>query len=242
MGTLVSVLAHCARGEEAIVGDEAHVFLYESASATAFGGVQLGNIPNRRGELDPDDVERAVRGKDVHFPRTALLCLENTHNRGGGKAITASHMQALAAVARRHGFAVHLDGARLFNAAVALGVPAATLAASADSVNICFSKGLGAPVGSAVAGDRTFIERARKVRKMAGGGMRQAGVIAAPALIALREGPRRLHEDNANAQAFAVALAESGELDIEPASGQTNLISFGLRPTDQITPLNLLAP
>ena len=236
MGNLVSVLAHTQRGDEVIAGDEAHVFYYESAGASAFGGVQMRTLPNRRGALDPQDVERAVRPNDSHFPRTALLCLENTHNRGGGRPLTVTETEALAAVAQRHGFAVHLDGARLFNAAVALDVPAATLASSADSVNVCFSKGLGAPVGSAVAGSRAFIQRARKARKMVGGGMRQAGVLAAAALLALREGPKRLHEDHAKATLLATALAQSGEFELDPSNVRTNIIHFDLRSRDGIDP------
>jgi threonine aldolase len=229
MGNLVSILAQAKRGEEAIVGDEAHVFYYESASATAFGGVQLRTIPNHAGALDPADVERAIRRADIHFPRTALVCLENTHNRGGGRPLTLAETRAITGVARRHGLKVHLDGARLFNAAVALGVSAAELCADADSVNVCFSKGLGAPIGSAVAGSRDFVETARKVRKMAGGGMRQAGVIAAAALIALREGPKRLHEDHTKARLFAEALATSELFDIDQGSVKTNMVIFGLR-------------
>jgi threonine aldolase len=239
MGNLVSLLSHCQRGDEAIVGDLAHIFLFETASAAGFGGVQLRTVPNRQGAIDPADVEQAIRGSDIHFPRTALLCLENTHNRGGGMPITVERTAALAALAHQRSVAVHLDGARLFNAAVALGVPAAALAAPADSVSVCFSKGLGAPVGSAVAGSRAFIERARKIRKMAGGGMRQAGVIAAAALIALREGPKRLHEDHTNAKAFATALAHSGEFDIDPASVATNIIVFGLHAGAGIDPAQL---
>ncbi len=240
MGNLVSVLAHCARGEEAIVGDQAHHFLYESGSAATFGGIQLRPVPNHGGELDPDEVERAVRGSDIHFPRTALLCLENTHNRGGGRPLSVARTEALTAVARRRGFPVHLDGARLFNAAVALGVPATALTNSVDSVSICFSKGLGAPVGSAVAGNRAFVERARKVRKMAGGGMRQAGVIAAAALIALRDGPKRLHEDHANAKSFAAALASGGEFEVDPAAVTTNIIMFSLPQKSPIDPVALV--
>ncbi len=171
----------------------------------------------------------------------ALVCLENTHNRGGGRAIPLAHTEALAAVARRHGAAVHLDGARLFNAAVALGVPAAALAAAADSVNVCFSKGLGAPVGSAAAGSRAFVERARAVRKMAGGGMRQAGVIAAAALIALREGPKRLHEDHAKAKAFARALHESGEFEVDPEDVHTNIVVFASRGASRVDDAALVA-
>jgi len=179
--------------------------------------------------LDPEEVERAIRPRDIHFPRTALVCLENTHNRGGGRPITIAETHAVCHVARRYGIKVHLDGSRIFNAAVALGVPASALCAEADSVNVCFSKGLGAPVGSAVAGSAAFVETARKIRKMAGGGMRQVGVIAAAALIALRDGPKRLHEDHANASALAERLAASGEFDIDPASVQTNILVFGMR-------------
>ena len=229
MGNLVSVLAQANRGEEAIAGDMAHIFYSEAASVATFGGVQLRTIPNHAGVLDPAEVERAIRPHDIHFPRTALVCLENTHNRGGGRPITLAETHAVCHVARRHGIKVHLDGSRIFNAAVALDVPAAALCAEADSVNVCFSKGLGAPVGSAVAGTAAFVESARKIRKMAGGGMRQAGVIAAAALIALREGPKRLHEDHAKARELANALAQSGHFQLDPASVQTNMVVFGLR-------------
>lgn len=229
MGNLVSVLAHCQRGDEVIVGDEAHIFYYEVAGISALGGVQVHTVPNHNGSIDPSDVERAIRASDLHFPRTALICIENTHLRGGGRAITLEQTKAIAAVAHRHGAPVHLDGSRLFNAAVALNQSAATLSAEADSVNICFSKGLGAPVGSAIAGTRDFIHRARKFRQMSGGGMRQAGVIAAPALMALREGPKRLHEDHASAKLFAQALADNGLFDIDLNGVQTNIVPFRVK-------------
>jgi threonine aldolase len=229
MGNLISALAHCQRGDEAIMGDEAHMFYYEVAGASALGGIQVRTVPNHGGAIDPGDVERAIRDRNIHFPVTRLVCFENTHNRGGGRVLTVEQTSAVADVAHRHGAAMHLDGARLFNAAVALQVPAAALAADADSVNVCFSKGLGAPVGSAVAGRRDFIERARKIRKMVGGGMRQAGVIAAAALLALRDGPRRLQQDHDNAKAFATALRESGIFDIDLERVQSNIISFGLK-------------
>lgn len=229
MGNLVSVMAHCQRGDEIVVGDEAHVFYYEVAGVSALGGVQVRTIPNHGGVLDPDDVERAIRGKNIHFPRTAVVCLENTHNRGGGRVVTVAQTKAIVDVARRHDVAVHLDGSRLFNAATALQVSAVDLAEGADSVNVCFSKGLGAPVGSAIAGARAYVDRCRKYRKMVGGGMRQAGVLAAAALVALRDGPRRLHIDHANAKAFAQALADSGGFDVDVASVQTNIILFAAR-------------
>ncbi|MBV8172135.1 MAG: aminotransferase class I/II-fold pyridoxal phosphate-dependent enzyme [Candidatus Eremiobacteraeota bacterium] len=239
MGNLISVLAHCGRGDEAIVGDEAHLFYFESPSVAAFGGVQLRTVPNHAGELDTADVDRAIRTSDGSGSRTALLCLENTHNRGGGHAISAAHTDALTRLAHERGLNVHLDGARLFNAAVALATSAAALAAGADSVGVCFSKGLGAPVGSAVAGSSAFIERARRLRRLAGGGMRQAGVIAAAALVALRDGPKRLHEDHANAKLLARALAQSGEFQIDPATVMTNIVMFSLPPGTPIDPASL---
>ena len=228
MGNLVSVLAHCQRGDEIIVGDEAHVFYYELGGASALGGVVMRTIPNRGGLLDPDDVDRSIRGAESHGAISKLLCLENTHNRGGGTAMTPEHTRALADVARRKGLSIHLDGARLFNAAVALGVEASVLAADADSVNVCFSKGLGAPVGSAIVGRRDFIDRCRRLRRMVGGGMRQAGVLAAAALVALQEGRGRLGVDHENARAFHRALLEQDHFEADEPP--TNIVLF--RPKD----------
>jgi threonine aldolase len=228
MGNLVSVLAHCHRGDEIIVGDEAHVFYYELGGASALGGVVMRTIPNRGGLLDPDDVDRSIRGAESHGAISTLLCLENTHNRGGGTTMTPQHTRALADVARRRGLSIHLDGARLFNAAVALGVEASVLAADADSVNVCFSKGLGAPVGSAIVGRRDFIDRCRRLRRMVGGGMRQAGVLASAALVALQEGRGRLAVDHENAKAFHHALLE--QCRFEADEPPTNIVLF--RPTD----------
>jgi threonine aldolase len=227
MANLVSVLAHCERGDEVIVGDEAHVFYYELGGATALGGVVMRTIPNRGGLIDPDDVERSIRDNTAHGAKTTLLCLENTHNRGGGRCMGLDHTSAVAQVARRRGLQVHLDGARLFNAAVALDAEPAALAAQADSVSVCFSKGLGAPVGSAIAGTRAFVERCRRLRRMVGGGMRQSGVLAAAALVALREGRRRLLLDHQNAKEFRRALDACGRFDaIDP---QTNIVLFAPR-------------
>ena len=228
-GNLVSALAHCGRGDELIAGDEAHIVYNELCGVSALGGIAIRTVANRRGALDPDDVIGAIRGPDIHFPRTRLICYENTHNRGGGRALRREQMKAVADIAHERGIALHLDGARLFNAAVALGVSAASLCADADSVNICFSKGLGAPVGSAIAGSREFVERCRRYRKMVGGGMRQAGVLAAAALIALREGPKRLHEDHANARAFAEALAADESFECEPSEVDSNIVLFRVR-------------
>lgn len=230
MGNLVSLLTHSQRGREVILGDEAHIFHYEAGGISALGGVHVRTVPNRPdGTMDPLAVEDAIRNPDnVHHPRTCLICLENTHNRCGGAAPSVEQMALIRAVADRHGLPVHLDGARIFNAAIALCVDARDLAAQADSVQTCFSKGLAAPVGSAIVGGRAFIEEARRNRKVVGGGMRQAGVIAAAALVALNEMVDRLAEDHANARLFAERLAQVDGYDVDLARVQTNIVRVGV--------------
>lgn len=226
MGNLVALLAHCQRGEEVMVGSEAHILHYEAVGAAALGGLELRPIPNDdRGRLDPKDVERAVRPPDIHQPRSALVCLENTHNRCGGAVLGEDEMAAVAQVARRWGMAVHLDGARIFNAAVALGLPAAQLARHADSVAFCLSKGLACPVGSVLCGSAQFIQRARKYRKMVGGGMRQAGIIAAAGIVALETMIDRLQEDHDNARVLAEGLAGLPLLRLDPTTVQSNIVA-----------------
>ena len=224
MSNLVAVLTHCQRGDEMIVGDQAHVFYYEVGGSSALGGVHVRTVPNRHGAPDPADVEAAIRGKNVHFPRTRLVCLENTHNRCGGVALTVEETDAIAAVAHRYGIRVHLDGARLFNAAVALGVEARRLAQECDSVNVCLSKGLCAPVGSLLLGTKDYIEEARRYRKMVGGGMRQAGILAAAGIVALTEMVDRLAEDHENAQVLAKGIAEIPGLRVDLKTVQTNIV------------------
>lgn len=227
MGNLVCLLTHCQRGDEAIVGDQAHVLHYEGGGASAFGGIELRTVPNdERGMLDLDAVEATVRGQNIHFPRTAVLCLENTHNRCHGGVITPEETAAVAEIARRHEIAVHLDGARIFNAAVALGVAPARLTEAVDSVTFCFSKGLAAPVGSVVCGSRAFVEQARRVRKQLGGGMRQVGVIAAAAIVALETMVDRLAEDHEHARALAEGLAQIPGVRLDPTLVQTNIVLF----------------
>src|SRR5579871_1262181 len=201
-GNLLAVLASCGRGEEIILGDQSHLFNYEAGGAPALAGVQPRTLPNRPdGTLDLATVAAAIHdGSDAHNARTTLLCLENTHNRCGGAVLEPGYMEAAVRLAREHGLGLHLDGARLFNAAVALGVPASALAAGATSVSVCASKGLAAPVGSVLCGARDFIDRARRWRKMVGGGMRQAGVIAAAALFATDHMIERLAEDHDHAR------------------------------------------
>ena len=224
MGNLVAVLTHCQRGDEMIVGDEAHVFYYEVGGSAALGGVHVRTVPNGRGVPSVADVETAVRGEDIHFPVTRLVCLENTHNRCGGVAISAEDTNAVAAVAHRHGAKVHLDGARLFNAAVALGVDPSQLVENCDSVNVCLSKGLAAPVGSVLAGSAEFVARARKFRKMVGGGMRQAGILAAAGIVALEEMVDRLAEDHANARVLAEGIHGLPGATVDLSAVQTNIV------------------
>lgn len=229
MSNLVALLTHCGRGDEAIVGSEAHILHYEVAGAAGLGGIQLRQVRNdSRGRIDPGEVRGLIRGENVHNPTTSLVCLENTHNRCGGAAINAAETDAVAEVAHAGGCAVHIDGARIFNAAVALGVPAAALARGADSIGFCLSKGLSAPVGSLLCGSGGFIERARKNRKMVGGGMRQAGILAAAGLVALEEMIDRMVEDHRNARRLADGLAKLPGISIDPASVETNIVSFGV--------------
>jgi threonine aldolase len=230
MGNLTCLLAHCQRGDEAICGSEAHLLHYEAAGAAGLGSIQLRPVTNdARGMLDLDELAMTYRGQNVHFPRTALVCLENTHNRCGGGVLTPGEIAEVAEMTHRHGAAVHLDGARIFNAAVALDVPAPELTAEVDSVTFCLSKGLSAPVGSLVAGSADFVSRARRARKALGGGMRQAGVIAAAGIVALETMIDRLAEDHANARLLAEGLSQIPGVRIEPENVATNIVVFDVK-------------
>ncbi len=229
MGNLVCILTHCARGEEVILGDRSHTFLYEAGGMSALGGIHPHIISNQPdGTMRLEDIEAAIRGSNVHFPRTRLICLENTHNRCSGSALTPEYIDSVAALAKEHGISVHLDGARIFNAAVALGVNVKELTRSVDSVSFCLSKGLSAPVGSVVCGSGEFIVEARRTRKVLGGGMRQAGVIAAAGITALEQMVDRLAEDHINARRLAEGISRIGGLSIDPAGTQTNIVYFEL--------------
>jgi threonine aldolase len=227
MGNLVALLTHTQRGDEVIVGDRSHIFLNEVGGASALGGLLLRQVPNRdNGTLDLDAVEAAVRRPGIAFPVSRLLCLENTHNFCSGAVLDAQYTAAAADLARRKGLSVHMDGARIFNAAVALGVPVSTLAAPVDSITFCLSKGLSCPVGSLLCGEKEFIARARRIRRMVGGGMRQAGIIAAAGLVALDTMVDRLAEDHANARALAKSLASVPGLRLDPVRVETNIVIF----------------
>ncbi len=230
MGNLIAVMTHCRRGDEAILGDRAHTFLYEAGGMAALAGVQPHTIPVQPdGTLALDAIRAAVRGSNVHFPRTRLIMLENTQNAAGGLVLTKAYTDAVGEIARANSLALHIDGARIFNAATALGCDVAELVAAADSVSFCLSKGLCAPVGSVLVGSRAFIDEARRARKMLGGGMRQVGVLAAAGLIALEKMTLRLGEDHATARALAEGLAQIPMVNCDPSRVQTNMVFFSLR-------------
>jgi threonine aldolase len=241
MGNLVSILTHCRRGDEVIMGDQAHTFVFEVGAASVFGGLQVHTVPNEpNGMLDPQKVLGAIRGNDIHYPPTGLVCLENTQNKCGGLALTPEQVDSVCALVRERGIPIHLDGARIFNAAVALGVDVRELTKNVDSVMFCLSKGLCAPVGSMVAGKADFIQQARRNRKMVGGGMRQAGVLAAAGIIALTEMVDRLAEDHAHAGMLAEGLKGIKGIRLELHGVQTNMVFFTLT-ADRLTPLELSA-
>jgi threonine aldolase len=240
MANLVCVLAHCRRGEEAILGDKAHIFLNEAGGISAVGAVIPHLVSNQDdGTLLLDDIKSAIRGEDSHWPKTRLICLENTHNRCYGAALTPEYIDSVGAIAKEHGLAVHLDGARIFNAAVALGKKVSEFTRSVDSVSFCLSKGLAAPVGSIVCGTSEFIARAHRSRKVLGGGMRQAGIIAAPGIVALERMVERLKEDHLNAQKLAQGIDKIPGLKIDMARVQTNILYFDLI-SDTIKPDELV--
>ncbi|MGA8179785.1 MAG: low-specificity L-threonine aldolase [Desulfobacterales bacterium] len=225
MANLVSQLTHCGRGDEIILGDQSHMFFYEQGGSAALGGIHPRSLENKPdGKMALADIEAAIHPDDVHFPRTKLIVLENTHNRCNGSPLDIGYMHTVAQLARRYGLKLHIDGARLFNAALALGVEAKDLAADADSVSICLSKGLAAPVGSVVGGARDFISKARRNRKVVGGGMRQAGILAAAGIVALTEMIDRLADDHINAKQLANGLANVKGLSIDPDQVSTNIV------------------
>ena len=228
MSNLVAALTHCKRGDEIIMGDQAHMFWNESAGASALAGAQLRLVPNDpQGRIDLDDLKNAIRPKgNVHMPPTTLICLENTHNRCSGGVLTPDDTKRVADIAHDAGAKVHLDGARLFNASVSLEVPPAALVQDVDDVSFCLSKALSCPVGSILCGSNEFIEGAHKWRKMVGGGMRQAGVLAAAGLVALDNMVERLADDHSNAKRLAEGLANIEGISVDPTSIQTNIVIF----------------
>ncbi len=229
MGNLVCVLTHCRRGEEVILGDQSHTFLYEAGGMSAMGGIHPHTVVNQPdGTMRLEDIEAAIRGSNLHFPRSRLICLENTHNRCNGSALTPQYTESVAKLAGERSLHVHLDGARVFNAAVALGVDVKELTRHADSLSFCLSKGLSSPVGSLVCGSSEFIAEARRNRKVLGGGMRQSGVIAAAGITALEQMVDRLAEDHENAKHLAEGIARIPGLSLDLKKIQTNIVYFDM--------------
>jgi len=228
MGNLAAMLTHCARGTKVIVGSESHTNLYEAGGASALGGIVLTSVANTEaGELEIDALARELAtSDDAHFAQPSLVVLENTHNRCGGAPVKLSHMAAVSEATHRRKIPMHLDGARIFNAAVALETTAKDIASFADTVSLCLSKGLSCPVGSLLCGSREFIARAHRTRKVLGGGMRQAGIIAAAGIVALTTMVDRLAEDHQNARALAQGFALIAGLNVRPVANRTNMVVF----------------
>jgi threonine aldolase len=231
MGNLAAILAHCGRGDEAIMGTLGHTFLFEAGGVAALGGVMPHTLPNQAdGSMKLADIQAALRSEDVHFPTSRLVILENTHNRCGGVPLSVAYTRQVAELAHSRGLKLHVDGARIFNAAAALGVAAAELTTPADSATFCLSKALCAPVGSVLCGTAEFIQKARRMRKQLGGGMRQAGVLAAAGIVALETMVERLGEDHARARRLAEGLRIIGGLELDPPMPQSNMVFVNLSP------------
>jgi len=259
MGNITALLTHCKRGDEVILESECHIYYYEVGGLSALGGMVPRPVRGENGLMEPDDVEASIRSANIHYAPPGLICVENTHNRGGGtvyglerlaeiKAVANRHglpmhldgahnrgggtvyglerLAEIKAVANRHGLPMHLDGARIFNAAIALGTDVSRIASYFDSVQFCLSKGLSAPVGSVLAGGKDYIARARKYRKMLGGGMRQAGIIAAAGIVALEKMVDRLADDHANARALALGLSRIPGIELDLSTVVTNIVVF----------------
>jgi len=234
-GNLIALLTHCERGTEAIVGDKAHTFVYEAGGMSSLGGIMPHTVKvHDDGYIDLDDIKHAIRGDNCHFPKTRLISIENTQGTVGGQALSPEYTRQVADLAQHHGIKFHIDGARIFNAATAFNVPVKNIVQGADSVTFCLSKGLCAPVGSVLVGDSAFIAQAKRARKVLGGGMRQAGILAAAGLISIHEMSKRLHEDHANAALLAEGLSDIPHVKVMNQS--TNFVFFWLEETSPLTP------
>jgi len=230
MGNLISMLSHCNRGDEILLGDQSHIFLNEVGGMAALGGIHPHLISNELdGTLNLETIEKKIRASDLHYPPTRLIALENTHNYCMGSPIQPEYMQQVGALAKRYSLKIHVDGARIFNAAVAMKVDVKDLVSEADSVMFCLSKGLSAPVGSLVCGDKGFIDQARKWRKMVGGGMRQAGHLAAAGIIALSDIVGELKKDHSNTHILAEGLSKLKGITLDPEIVKTNIIFFSIK-------------
>lgn len=238
-GNLIAVMTHCGRGEEIILGDKAHTFVYEAGGIASLGGVHPHTVPVQAdGTMRVEDIKNAIRGDNYHFPRTKLITIENTQGTVGGIPVSLEYTQQVAEIARDANLKLHIDGARFFNAAVALGLSAKELLAPADTMTFCLSKGLCAPVGSILVGSKPFIDEARRVRKVLGGGMRQVGILASAGLIAIHEMTERLAEDHTNAGLLAEELEAVNHISIN--SVNTNFVFFDLAEDAPYSPDELI--
>ena len=231
MANQLSIKSHTQPGDEVIIESSSHPYNFEGGAGAALSGIQFRCLQGVRGILDPSQIEEAIRPVDHHFPTTSLVCLENTHNRGGGSIFPLDKMAEIYRLSKSRGLLVHLDGARLWNASIVTGIKPREYAQWADSVSVCLSKGLGAPIGSLVAGSKLFVDRAHRFRKMFGGGMRQVGIIAAAGIYALDHHLERLREDHQNATRLAVGLKEFKGVSIDPRHVQTNIVTFDVAGT-----------
>lgn len=232
MGNLIAVLTHCQSGEEVILEAESHMYYYEVGGMSAVAGVVPRLIVGDKGILNPQEIKRTLREENIHYPKTTLICLENTHNRAGGTIVSPKITEEICQLAYQRNILVHLDGARIFNAAIALNIEPDILTKDVDSVMFCLSKGLSAPVGSILAGSKEFIQKARKNRKLLGGGMRQAGILAAAGIIALEKMIERLEEDHKNAQILGEGLAKIEGIKVDLETVQTNMVYLDLQESD----------
>jgi threonine aldolase len=231
MGNAIAVLTHAGRGQSVMVGDQSHIYRYEAGGPSTLGGSPMYVLPtDAYGMLDLAEIEAGITDEsDDHQSATGLICVENTHNRRGGKVLNVAKLEAIANIAHAHHIPVHVDGARIFNAAIALKLPVSTLVQSVDSLMFCISKGLSAPVGSLLVGDGDFIRRAKRTRKLLGGGMRQVGIIAAAGVVALNQMVDRLAEDHENCRRLAYGLADFPQIEVKPEDVVTNIMLFSLR-------------
>ncbi|XP_061340420.1 low-specificity L-threonine aldolase 1-like isoform X1 [Gastrolobium bilobum] len=243
MGNLISVLVHCdIRGSEVILGDNSHIHIYENGGIATIGGVHPRTVKNNDdGTMDIDLIESVIRDPkgELVYPTTRLICLENTHANCGGRCLSVEYIDRVGEIAKKHGLKLHIDGARIFNASIALGVPVDRLVQAADSVSVCLSKGLGAPVGSVIVGSNCFIIKARRLRKTLGGGMRQVGILCAAALVALQENVGKLESDHNNAKFLADGLNEIEGLRVDTSSVETNIIYIEIEEGSRTTAAKL---
>ncbi|KAK8965868.1 hypothetical protein KSP40_PGU009424 [Platanthera guangdongensis] len=243
MGNLIAVLVHCdVRGSEVILGDDSHIHVYENGGISTIGGVHPKTIKNNPdGTMDIDKIEAAIRkpNDSLYYPTTQLICLENTQANCGGRCLSVEYTNRVGDIAKKHGLQLHIDGARIFNASAALGVPVHKLVQAADSVSVCMSKGLGAPAGSILVGSKSFITKARRLRKTLGGCMRQVGVLCAAAYVALKENVSKLEDDHRKAKMIADGLSQIEQFSIDMDSVETNMIFFTILDTSVLSPNKL---